>query len=433
MLNPVMADKMRAQAGARRSEQREPGDPLVLHVDMDAFFAAVEERDNPELHGKPVIVGGEKNTRGVVTTANYVARNYGIHAGMSLFEAGKRCPHGIYLRSRGGKYSWTSLQLMELLRQFSPKVEPYSVDEAFLSATGCVQLWGGMYEYGKAVQDTIWEKLHLTASVGIGPSKTIAKIASGMNKPNGLTIIMQKDIMKVLGDSPVSIIPGVGKSTEKALNSLGIYTFAQLAKTPQYILRARLGIAGPSLSKITKGNSGNRVVTMEERPDDKSMGHEHTFMENVTCERTLLARLLHLCDKAARRMRREKYVGNVVTLKLRFADFSTFSHQTHLLEFSDDPHVIYTTAVKLLRDLWHENHKAVRLIGVSISNLFIPGSERGVQENLFDSDILARKRVLFAAMDSVRNHYGEDVLAFAGGMECRRRGRRDGIKDIVDG
>jgi len=184
---------------------------------MDAFFAAIEERDNPSLRGKPLVIGGPKGSRGVVTTCNYEARKYGVHAGMSLTEAGRRCPHAAFLRTFGRKYTWVSLELMALLRRFSPTVEPYSIDEAFLDATGCLHLWGGAAAFGEAIRAEIRRELRLTASVGLGPSKTIAKIASGLNKPDGLTVIEPGTVRERLAPLPVEAIPGVGPTTRKLL------------------------------------------------------------------------------------------------------------------------------------------------------------------------------------------------------------------------
>ncbi len=413
MLHPVVRQKLQNDAERREPIRNAPISCTILHVDMDAFFAAVEERDNPSLRGKPVIIGGEKNTRGVVTTCNYVARKYGIHAGMSLYEAGRRCPHGIYLRTHGAKYTWVSLCLMELLRRFSPKVEPYSIDEAFLDATGCYHLWGTPSQYGMAVKEAIREHLDLTASVGIGPSKVIAKMASGLEKPDGLTVVPPEKIGEVFGNLPVKTIPGVGKATEESLHKLGVETIGQLSTVPVRLMRAALGINGEHLVKIAGGKSTERVVAMEERPDDKSMGHEHTFSSDVTDEQTLHGQLLHLCDKAARRMRKEHYLGNVLTLKLRRCDFLTRTHQNKLPHYTDDPQEIYLVARRLLHDLWTPGDAPIRLIGISVSGLFSPTPARGLQEDLFLDETGFRRNRLFQALDQIRDVYGENSLGFA--------------------
>ncbi len=423
MLNPHVSTRMRADADRRKTQDRTSEESsLILHVDMDAFFAAIEERDNPALKGHPVIIGGPKGTRGVVTTCNYVARGYGVHSGMSLYEAGKLCPDGIFLKTTGRKYMDASIRMMAILRQFSPKVEPYSVDEAFLDASGCAWLWGGAREYGAAIKRTIMEKLNLVASVGIGPSRTVAKIASGLDKPDGLLVIDAQETLKVLGPLSVRKIPGVGKATEQALLTLDIHTIEDLIRCPVYKLRAVLGMAGEQLHRTMRGKGGDKVVALEERPDDKSMGHENTFMENVIKESVLQSCLLHLCDKAARRMRREQYVGNLVTLKLRTFDFHTRTHQRAMKTFTNDPIDIYETAKSLLRELWREGDKSVRLIGISVSHLMCPSEQRGVQDDLFLATVRQRREVMFTALDRVRDRYGEDILGFAGGMRPLRNG-----------
>ncbi|MDP8207455.1 MAG: DNA polymerase IV [Candidatus Electryonea clarkiae] len=413
---------MRAEAGRRKKTGKLKESSLILHVDMDAFFAAIEEKDNPSIKGKPVIIGGPKGSRGVVTTCNYPARKYGVHSGMSLSLAGRLCPDGIYLKTFSGKYTWVSLRLMALMRRYSPQVEPYSIDEAFLDATGCAQLWGGAEEYGRAVKNAIKNTLNLTASVGIGPSRIVAKMASDLNKPDGLAVIEAHDVRNVLGPLPVEKIPGVGESTRKTLAGMGIRTVAQLADYPVKLMKAKIGVNGEALIKMAQGKGGDKITGLEERPDDKSMGHEHTFMTNVERCDILHGKLLHLCDKATRRMRRENYLGKVVTLKLRTSNFKTYSHQRALVHQTDDAQEIYKVASVLLSDLWKEGEMPVRLIGISVSRLFRPGEGNGVQEDLFYAETVCKRLKMYKALDSLRDTYGEDILGFAGGVRSRRHG-----------
>ncbi|MCB2198131.1 DNA polymerase IV [bacterium] len=395
---------------------------LVLHVDMDAFFAAIEERDNPSLKGKPVVVGGPKGSRGVVTTANYVAREYGVHAGMSIAEVERRCPDAIHVSTKGGKYSWVSVQLMAILRRYSPVVEPYSIDEAFLDATGCSHLFGGPEAYANQIKQAIHSELNLTASVGIGPSRIVAKMASGLEKPDGLTYVKPEDVGRIFGPMTVRTIPGVGPSTEISLNKLNIYTIDDLAQAPMSMLQKFMGKHGRDLAETIKGKSGAEIIAMEERAEDKSMGHEHTFHVDVTDLDMLLSRLLYLSEKATRRMRKAGYVGRVVTLKLRTHDFRTYDHQRKLDEWTDDPLKVYELAHELLNDLWRPGDKPIRLIGVSVSGLVRPDEHHGVQHNLFTAATHERRTRLLHAVDQMKDQYGEKVLGMAASLESLRKG-----------
>ena len=425
MMRAEVRDRIRRgiEAESPRRPRSTPGlASLVVHVDMDAFFAAIEERDNPSLRGKPVVVGGPKGSRGVVTTANYVARTYGVHAGMAITEVERRCPDAIHVSTKGGKYSWVSVQLMGILRRFSPIVEPYSIDEAFLNGTGCVHLYGNQEEYGRQIKEAIHNELNLTASVGIGPSKIVAKMASGLEKPDGLTIIRPQDVGPVFGPMSVRTIPGVGPSTEKVLNRLQIFTINDLSQASMALLQKFMGKHGRDLAEMIRGKSGSEIIALEERPEDKSMGHEHTFHVDVSNHEILLSRLLYLSEKATRRMRKSGYLGRVVTLKLRTYDFHTRDHQKKLGEWTDDPGTIYETAKELLDDLWHKGDKPIRLIGVSVSGLVHPDIFHGVQHNLFTAEKRERRIRLFNAVDQVKDQYGEKVLGMAGSLEALRKG-----------
>jgi len=424
MMRAEVRDRIRRGVEAdspRRPHQKEEKTPrLVVHVDMDAFFAAIEERDNPSLRGKPVIVGGPKGSRGVVTTANYVARQFGVHAGMSLTEAERRCPQAIHVGTKGGKYSWVSVQLMGILRQFSPKVEPYSIDEAFLDGSGCNRLFGDPESYGRKIKDAIRRELNLTASVGIGPSRIVAKMASGLEKPDGLTLIRPEDVGPVFGPMPVETIPGVGPATKKTLNQLGLITINDIANAPMSLLHKMLGMHGRELWRIVHGQTGESIVALEERPDDKSMGHEHTFHHDVSDIRILHSRLLYLCEKATRRLRKNGYLGRVLTLKLRTYDFHTRDHQRKMDEWTDDPYEVFRIAKELLAHLWQPGGKPIRLIGVSLSGLVIPNEHKGVQANLFTAGTREQRQKLFSAVDRMKDVYGEKAIGMAGSLDALR-------------
>jgi len=388
---------------------------IILHVDMDAFFAAIEERDNPSLKGKPLVVGGPKGSRGVVTTANYAARKYGIKAGMSLMEADRRCPDLTHASTKGGKYTWVSMELMAILRRFSPKVEPYSIDEAFLDATGCIEHYNGKYEYGIAIKDSIKKELNLTASVGISTSKIIAKIASGMNKPDGITIIDKDDIYPMLAPLPVTAIPGVGNATKEILDEINVKTVDDLIQCPKSLLKIKLGMHGNDLWKVFHGKKQDtEIISMEHHSDDKSMSHEHTFNEDISDPNEIEAKMLLLCDKTMRRLRKFGYHGQIVAIKLRTNDFNTRIHQHKLKELIDDPIRMYNEARKLFDDLWQPGDLPVRLIGVSMSGLKKPNVSFGIQDDLFKAKKNEKRKKLYSAVDRIKDVYGENLMGLAG-------------------
>ena len=290
---------------------------IIVHVDMDAFFAQIEERDKPWLKGKPVIIGGPPNSRGVASTCSYEARKYGLRSGMSLTECYRKCPQGIFLRTHGGKYSSVSVEVMEALCGFSDRVHPASVDEAYLDMSGCRNMFSTLPEMGKAIKRSVWEKVHLTCSAGIAPNKYVAKMGSGENKPDGLTIMNVDEFRRRFAPRKVSTLVGIGQSTEKALKAMGIVSVGQLQRFSEKELQKRFGVNGPVLRQLANGDHDGEIVPLGSEADDKSMGHEHTFAED-TCDRDIIrATLLKLSSSAARRLRRGGYKGRRVTLKLR--------------------------------------------------------------------------------------------------------------------
>jgi DNA polymerase IV len=390
---------------------------MVGHIDMDAFFASIEERDNPSLCGKPVVVGGPKGSRGVVTTANYVARKYGIHAGMSTIEADRRCPDLIHVGTKGGKYTWVSIEIMNILRRFSPCVEPSSIDEAVIDVTGFERLYNSIEEYGYAIKRAIKDELRLTATIGFGPTRIIAKMASDMQKPDGLTVIRRDEVAKILSPLSVGKIPGIGASTKAALANINIHTIGDLRDCPEEILKVTFGKHGNKLKEIALANSDNVVSGFERRTNDKSMGHEHTFGSDVANIDIIHSYMLYMSEKVSRRMRKKGYLGRVVNLKLRTFDFKTRTHQRHIDDWTDDYASIYTTAKELLTDIWNPGDKHVRLVGISMSGLVKPSEGNGVQTNIFTANRLAARTELFKAIDNIKDTYGEKSLGMAGCLD----------------
>jgi DNA polymerase-4 len=400
-----------------KPDERKGIEKWILHIDMDAFFAAVEIRDNPWLKGKPIIVGGAPNSRGVVTTGSYEARSFGIHAGMPLAEAARLCPHGIFLRTYGNKYVNASVELMKILRRFSDIVEPYSIDEAFVDITHSLRLYRGAKELAMEMKHQIRRHLNLTGSIGIGPNRLVAKMASRMQKPNGLTIIPRDKVRDIFDPLPVRDMLGVGPATEQVLNRLGIMTIEQLRKASPKMLARYFGVGGKELINMANGKGDSLVVSFEHRQREKSMGHEHTFGIDTNDQEQIHAQLRYLSEKVTRRLREAGLGGKRVTLKLRTTDFDTTTHQMSLSNPVDDDIVIYWISVKLLHEIWDKT-TPVRLVGVSASRL-MPVSSQGYQAYLFDTENSHHRRRLSRILDTIRDRYGENIISSASGFFLR--------------
>jgi len=391
---------------------------IIVHVDMDAFFAQIEERDHPQLKGKPVIVGGMPGHRGVASTCNYEARKYGVHAGMPLSECQRLCPKAIFVRTHGGKYAFVSLQVLSALQKFSDAVDMASIDEAYLDMSHHRMLFQSIEEIGLAIKKAVWDKVQLTCSAGIAPNRYVAKLCAGENKPNGLTIMTIPQYREAFAPRKVSALIGVGESTEKALNSLGIFTIGQLQNFPAKLLENRFGVYGPRLKEMANGEYEHSIaLPYAVQSEDKSAGHETTFEEDISDMGTLTATLLHLSSKVARRLREKQYLGKRVTVKIRYADFTTFTHQTTLDYFSSDEEEIYKVAVKCFHEAYSQG-KAVRLIGVRMSQLKKTGdSYSSYQSDLFGGVRSVKKHKALFAADQIRDRYGEKALFYVGVME----------------
>ncbi|MCD4669272.1 MAG: DNA polymerase IV [Actinomycetia bacterium] len=376
----------------------------IIHVDMDAFFAQVEQRDNPEYKNKPLIVGGPLN-RGVVSTASYEARVYGIHSGMPISKAKRLCPGGIYIPVDMEKYLRESAKIRDVFCRFTPLVEMVGCDEGFLDVTGCEKLFGKALEIAKKIKGSIYEATNLTSSAGLGPNKFLAKLASNMGKPNGLTVL--KGTNAVLGKIkllPVSYIRGVGHVTNKELKSMGIETIGDLANTPLELIEARFGELGKIIHKMSHGIDNREVVPNR---GIKSIGREVTYRKDIDDLPILESTLLLLSQKIARNMMYEEYRGKIITLKLRFSDFKTISRRMTLKEYTYGIFDIHTSAVSLLKAI-DLSRKKIRLIGISVSGLkkifeleSLIGSNRSRDENLTE------------AINAISNKFGEDKVMLA--------------------
>jgi DNA polymerase IV len=378
----------------------------IIHVDMDAFFAQVEQRDHPEYKNKPLIVGGPLN-RGVISTASYEARKYGLHSGMPLVTAKRLCPDGIYVPVDMEKYLRESYKIRDIFFQFTPLVEVVGCDEGFLDVTGCERLFGSALEIAKKIKGKIYEQTNLTSSAGIGTNKFLAKLASGLNKPNGLTVLedtpeMKEKIMQL----PVSFIWGVGRVTDKALLSYGIKTIGDLFNIPIETLKTRFGEAMGQFMHDMASGLDNREVTAYSEP--KSMGREITFTKDIDDMQTLKAALLFLSQKTAASLYSKGYRGKTVTIKVRYSDFKTITKRVTFNNYTSAIFDIYKSSLKLLKEL-DLVRKKVRLIGVSVSGL----KQSLAFDNMLFKEEERKGEKLTAAIDKISEKFGDNKLIIA--------------------
>ncbi len=389
---------------------------MILLVDMDAFFASVEQAQHPHLRGKPVIVCGDPSRRGVVTAASYEARPSGVRAGMPLVEARRLCPQAEYVEGNPRKYVEKSLELLEMFLELTPDVEPFSVDEAFLDLQHLPGRGRTLAEAG-AIARELQARIHSThglgASIGIGPNKLIAKMASGVNKPRGITALGEEEFRGVFWPQEVRALWGVGPKLSEHLGALGIATVGQLAHTPAAVLQRRFGVIGEHLIEAAWGRDRTPVVPYHEGVDPKSMGHEVTLPEDCRAPEFLEGTLLRLSDQVARRLRADGFRARTVTVKLRDFRFRTITRQRVLASAVDDHGGLFEVA----RALWREHWKGepLRLLGVSASSLEHASEE---QLELFARD--ERARALRDALDGLRDKLGESSVVPAGSLAYRR-------------
>jgi DNA polymerase-4 len=337
----------------------------VLHVDMDAFFASVELIDRPELRGLPVIVGGS-GSRGVVLSATYQARRYGVHSAMPLSQARRLCPCGTVLEPHHDRYAEVSRGVMEVFASITWLVEPLSLDEAFLDVSGAVRRLGPPARIAQLIRDRVSDEQLITCSVGVASTKFVAKLASGRAKPDGLLVVPADQIVAFLHRLPVGALWGVGDRTEEVLTRLGLRTVADLAHTPVQTLRRVLGdAAGNNLHELSWGRDPRPVVAENV---EKSIGTEETFARDVDDPEIVLRELLRLSEKVAARLRSATLVGRTIVLKVRFADFTTITRSRTLREYTDVGQAIYTTVCGLYVTLGLDRVR-VRLVGVRVEGL----------------------------------------------------------------
>ena len=380
----------------------EPGS--IIHLDMDAFYPAVEALDNPALKGRPVIVGGTPK-RGVVSSASYEAREFGVHSAQPIATAVRLCPDGIFLPVRMKRYKEISEQIFEIFHRFTPLVEPLSIDEAFLDVTGSTHLFGDPIKIAKTIKQTVVKETGLTVSAGVAPSKFVAKIASDMEKPDGLTVVRPDRVREFLDPLPIKKMWGVGKATQETLGRLNVRTFKDLGRVPVKLLERRFGIHGLKMHLLSMGIDERAVVPDQ---DVKSVGHEETFSDDISDIGPAKKELLSLANKVARRMRQKKTTGRTITLKVKYDDFVQITRSATLPKPTDDGPEIYSIACSLLEKT-DAGKRPVRLLGISLSKLSFPASEN--QLALFDQDGSSQKRKnLNSALDSVYEKHGDNII-----------------------
>ena len=379
-------------------------DRLILHIDMDAFFISVEQRDDPSLRGKPAAVCGSLS-RSVVTSATYEARPYGIRAGMSTQEAKRRCPQLILVEGDHSKYTETAARIFSILKEYTPFVEVASIDEAYLDITESLLLYKSPFHIAQSIKNQIQEGEQLTCSIGVAPNKLLAKLGSRLKKPDGLVVIRKEDVEERLRDLPVSKLHGIGPKLGEALNSIGIFTCGQLGKFPVSFLSKRFGVIGERLHEMGLGMDDSPVVPFDEGEDAKSISHSITLEEDTSDPNILRKVLLQLSERVSRRMRKERFYGKRIAITVRYSDFFTFSKQKTLSQWINSGNEIFQRALEIFEAIPHP--KPIRLLGVGVSQL----KKEWCQLDLFEKR--DKKDSLLKAMDRVNERFGDWTLTWA--------------------
>jgi len=386
----------------------------IIHLDLDAFFASVEQRDNPAYRGKPIIVGGisgadgkdDKSNRGVVCAASYEARKYGVHAGMPIWEARQKCHKGIFIPSQMNKYLEASKKFFQICSTYTPLIEPLSIDELFLDVSGCESLFGSSEIIGRKIKERVHQELGLKVSVGIAENKFLAKIATNLGKPDGFYIISSEDIQKILHPLPVSALWGIGRKTEDLLKKSGIYRVEQLTKMPDTILENLLGKNGKKIKLLAQGVDNSPVTPLS---TIKSISKETTFSTNITEKAVLIKELLKISQMVGYTARKKGYKGRTITLKIRFHNFITFSRSKTLENPTHLDDIIFKTVVELL-DKARYKKGGVRLLGIKLSNL-ASGNERKQLKFLGDEE--DKLEQLTQSLDKIREKFGTKAVTRA--------------------
>jgi DNA polymerase-4 len=391
-----------------RRMARMPGNRTILHIDMDAFFASIEQAVNPALRGKPIAVIGSKK-RTVIVTSSYEARKKGVKTGMTAGEGVRACPDLILVPGNNRRYIDASVRILSIMRDYSPDVEVFSIDEAFVDVTGSLRLFGGAEAIAREIKRRIKEDLNITCSVGVAPNKLVAKLASGLKKPDGLTIVTQAEVGPLMEPMPIEEICGIGGKLGKILKGLGIITCGDLGRYPVDVLKGKFGVTGERLHYMGLGVDETPIVPLGQEDAAKSIGHSMTFPYDVDDRQRMHRYLLLLSAKVGRRVRKAHCSGRTIYLYVRFSDFSGMAKRHTLPKPIRLDLDIYQAAVHVLSTI--EITMPVRLLGVSMTNLVYSGG----QLPLLTGE--RREFLLAGAVDAIKDRYGDDILSQADASE----------------
>ena len=415
-----------------------------MHVDMDAFFASIEQLDHPEYKGHPVIVGG-LSSRGVVATCSYEARKFGVHSAMPISRAKKLCPDGIYVYPRMDRYKEVSHQIFSIMKEFTPYIEPLSIDEAFLEVSGMSTMYSGPKALGRAIKDRVYEQTGLIISAGLAPNKFLAKLASDLDKPDGLVVIPYGREKEILAPLPIKRIWGVGPHTEKRLKAGGFHLMRHIQALPDE--RSLIPIVGNQARRIWELANGIDDRPVETDRKIQSIGAEETYEEDLTDGSTIELEFRYFANRLSKRLRKRNLLGHTVSIKVRYDDFTTVSRQKRLDTPSDHEHVFFETALllwnKLMQDKTSKQLKGVtfmdppgpiRLLGLTVSGL---DEDVPMQDSLFESPKNETENKLAGVLDSLESKFGETAVMsgalwqrFHGENGARRK--RSELKAAVD-
>lgn len=379
----------------------------VIHVDLDAFFASVEELLDPAIAGLPIIVGGDPSKRGVVASASYAARAYGVRSAMPMAQALRLCPHAIVRHGHREVYASYSERVMAILAEYTPLLEQVSIDEAFLDVTGCEQLFGPAEEIAQRIQQRILHELGLPSSLGVASNKLVAKVASTLAKPRGLIVVPFGQEATFLAPLPIEYLWGIGKVTAERLHSLGVQTIGQLAALPYQQMKALFGSAAVEMHYRALGIDDSPVGIEARR---KSVSQEHTFARDVADIRRLKRYLLAMSEELTAQLRRDGECARTVVLKMRYPDFKTITRRASLAQPTDLAEVVYAQAVALLQKEWRQGDR-IRLIGLGLTGLV-----QARQLGLFEASS-QRLLKLSQAVDQIRSKYGKQAIRRASLLE----------------
>ena len=389
----------------------------IMHVDMDAFFASIEQLDHPEYKGHPVIVGG-LSSRGVVATCSYEARKFGVHSAMPISRAKKLCPDGVYVYPRMDRYKEVSYQIFSIMKEFTPHIEPLSIDEAFLEVSGMSTMYSGPKALGRAIKDRVFEETGLIISAGLAPNKFLAKLASDLDKPDGLVVIPYGREKEILAPLPIKRIWGVGPRTEKILKTGGFHLMRHIQALPDE--SSLIPLVGNQARRIWELANGIDDRPVETDRKIQSIGAEETYEEDLTDGSAIELEFRYFANRLSKRLRKRNLLGHTVSIKVRYDDFTTVSRQKRLDTPSDHEHVFFETALllwnKLMQDKTSKQLKGVtfmdppgpiRLLGLTVSGL---DEEVPMQDSLFESPKNETENKLAGVLDSLESKFGETAI-----------------------